>query len=1256
MPEIGIKVLHVDDEPEFLALTKSYLERDDEGLHVDTAISAKEGIELLKSGTYDVVVADYQMPVMDGLEFIKLLRARGNLIPFIMFTGRGREEVAIEALNLGANYYLQKGVDIASMFGTLKQAIQEVVAKKRAEDALRESESKYRTLVENIPQKIFTKDRDSVYVSCNENFVRDLGIRPDQCAGKTDYDFFPRELADKYRADDKRIMEAGQTEDLEEKYLQDGQEVWVQMIKTPIRQEDGRVIGILGIFWDITARRRAAEELQKLSQFRESIIDNANVWLDVIDANGNVMIWNKAAEEISGYSRDEVVGHGRIWEWLYPDEAYRKEITTKAAAIIEKGEVVENFETTIRRKDGQTRIISWHSRNLTDERGTPIESIALGRDFTEQKRAEEALQESERRYRLLAENVRDVIWILDIKNLRFTYMSPSITSLTGHSVEEVMSLTLEELLTPASYELAMKTLAEELTIERRAQKDLFRSLTLELGLNCKDGSTIWVEAKMTFLRDADSWPVGILGVSRDITERKRAKEALKESESSFRSIIESSKDGIIFFDGKTRKIIFGNSAMAELLGCSKEDLVGRSIPSLHPAGEWASIEQEFQKHVRGEISVSSGIPVVRNDGSVFYADISSSLITLEGRSYFSAFFRDITEWKRMVETLKASEQRLLETKGYLGNIIESSADAIVVVDMEGLVRNWNSGAEDYMGYTADEVIGTPNKEFFADSAEPDRIMDRVLREGKIQNYRTIVVRKDGKPVHINMSAALLKDKDGVPIGSVRVSRDITRELELEEWIKKERDSRNLILEAMTDGVYLVSKNYELKFMNKALIDAFGNRVGGICYKVFHNREEPCPLCKCAEVMEGRTKRWEWYSSRKNKTYDLIETPLRNVDGTLSKLTIFRDITERKRAEEKLQESMEKYRSLVESTENSVYLVDRDCRYLFLNEKHLSRLGLPIDKIIGRTYGEIHSPEEAEEFAEVVDQVFEIDEAVQHEHRSHRDGRYFLRTLSPVKDPEGRATAVTVVSQDITTLKLAEDEHKKLVNALEAKNRELERFAYTVSHDLRSPLVTIQGFTAMLQNDLERNNQEKAKSDLHYIANAATKLDRLLYVTLELSRIGRITNPPEDVPFGDIVKDAVEQTAGEIQANGIEISVAEDFPTVHADPMRIVEMLVNLITNSIRYRGEQQHPRVEIGYRRQNGEIVFFVKDNGMGIDKSQYEKVFELFYQVDKNSSGTGAGLAIVKRIIEVHNGKIWIESELGKGCTVCFTLPVVSV
>jgi len=250
-------------------------------------------------------------------------------------------------------------------------------------------------------------------------------------------------------------------------------------------------------------------------------------------------------------------------------------------------------------------------------------------------------------------------------------------------------------------------------------------------------------------------------------------------------------------------------------------------------------------------------------------------------------------------------------------------------------------------------------------------------------------------------------------------------------------------------------------------------------------------------------------------------------------------------------------------------------------------------------------------------------------------------------------AVATIS-DISWRKRADEERERLLKELEAKNTELERFTYTVSHDLRAPLITIQGFAEMLRKDLEQNEMEKVESDLKFIENGTAKMEHLLKDTLQLSRIGRVANPPEDVPFGEIVQEALEQTTGQIKSSGVEISVVEDFPTVHVNRMRIVEVLVNLITNSINYMGEQVRPKIDIGYRTDDGGTVFFVRDNGIGIDKSQHEKVFEVFYQVDSSSKGTGAGLAIVKRIIEVHGGRIWIESEKGKGCIVCFMLPVM--
>ncbi|MEA1868971.1 MAG: ATP-binding protein, partial [Euryarchaeota archaeon] len=263
------------------------------------------------------------------------------------------------------------------------------------------------------------------------------------------------------------------------------------------------------------------------------------------------------------------------------------------------------------------------------------------------------------------------------------------------------------------------------------------------------------------------------------------------------------------------------------------------------------------------------------------------------------------------------------------------------------------------------------------------------------------------------------------------------------------------------------------------------------------------------------------------------------------------------------------------------------------------------------------------------------------------------SFAPIKNDKGGIISTVLAFWDITERKHAEDERERLVKELEAKNSEMERFTYTVSHDLRSPLTTIQGFASVLRMDLEKGETERVGKNLKYIENEIIKMARLLNATLELSRIGRVANPSEDAAFGELVSEAIEQTSEQVKSGGIEISVSEDFPVVYVDRIKIVEVLVNLIENSINYMGDEPHPRIDIGYRTDDGETVFFVRDNGIGIDPELHEKVFELFRKLDRSTKGTGAGLSIVKRIIEVHEGRIWIESEKGDGCTVCLTLPI---
>lgn len=235
------------------------------------------------------------------------------------------------------------------------------------------------------------------------------------------------------------------------------------------------------------------------------------------------------------------------------------------------------------------------------------------------------------------------------------------------------------------------------------------------------------------------------------------------------------------------------------------------------------------------------------------------------------------------------------------------------------------------------------------------------------------------------------------------------------------------------------------------------------------------------------------------------------------------------------------------------------------------------------------------------------------------------------------------------------ERASLINELEIQNAELERFTYTVSHDLRSPLVTIRGFLGYLRQDAASGDLTRFDKDMKRIANAVDKMQDLLNDLLELSRIGRVMNPPKDIPFEQIVRESIELINGALERGGVEVEVQSGLPVIRGDQVRLVEVMQNLISNAIKFMGDQAEPRIEIGTAgpAADGNAIFFVRDNGIGIERQYQERIFGLFNRLDPNIDGTGIGLTLVRRIIEVHNGKIWVESQPGEGASFLFTLPL---
>jgi len=271
----------------------------------------------------------------------------------------------------------------------------------------------------------------------------------------------------------------------------------------------------------------------------------------------------------------------------------------------------------------------------------------------------------------------------------------------------------------------------------------------------------------------------------------------------------------------------------------------------------------------------------------------------------------------------------------------------------------------------------------------------------------------------------------------------------------------------------------------------------------------------------------------------------------------------------------------------------------------------------------------------------------------RSGEPWLGRLSAELVQWGGRQVVISILRDVTEIRRNQEERERFVAELEAKNAELERFTYTVSHDLKSPLVTIRGFLGYLERDVEAGDVDKARQDVDRIRNATEAMKRLLDELLELSRVGRLPSTFAEVPLAKVVHDALDLVSGRIAESGVEVAVAADLPVVVCDEPRLREVYQNLVDNAVKFLGDAPRPRIEIGAHDDGGDVVCFVRDNGAGIDPRYHTRIFGLFERLDVATEGTGVGLALVKRIVEVHGGRIWVESEgAGRGSTFWWTLP----
>lgn len=492
-------------------------------------------------------------------------------------------------------------------------------------------------------------------------------------------------------------------------------------------------------------------------------------------------------------------------------------------------------------------------------------------------------------------------------------------------------------------------------------------------------------------------------------------------------------------------------------------------------------------------------------------------------------------------------------------------------------------------------------------------------------------------------------------------------------------SFNWVLESATDAMLIADRDGRIFFSNGAIERMFGygsgEMLGLLVEDLIPERFREMHRSQRDQYAEQPRSRpmgagLALVAARKDGGEFPVEISLSplQTDANILTLATIHDITRRKLAEQRLAEqtaslrdSEARLRAVLDTAMNGVILLDAQCLIDSFNPRAERMFGYSEAEIRGRPlwsltpspYREEHEAIHASYLKsgkkESVGQTREI-------MGLRKDGSSFPMELGLSEMWLGGSRWFAAIARDVTERREAERRQADLLRELEIKNAELERFVYTVSHDLKSPLITIQGFAGVLEQSAARADTAHMRKDIGRIRAAADRMHSLLDDLLELSRIGRLANAAVETPLGDVAREAVDLLAGQAASREVEIDIRPGLPTVLADRQRLIEVFQNLVDNAIKFAGEQVAPRIEIGARENAGETVCYVRDNGIGIDPRYHDRVFGLFERLDQTTEGTGIGLAIVKRIIEVHGGRIWIESEgRGRGSAFCFSLPTAS-
>ncbi len=1015
----------------------------------------------------------------------------------------------------------------------------------------------------------------------------------------------------------------------------------------------------------------AKESLRASEERFRSLVETTSDWVWETDPNGVYTYASPRIRELLGYEPEEVIGK-TPFDLMPSDEAQR--ISAVFWETLKAQKFFERLENTVRCKDGRLVVLETNGAPFFDANGEFAGHRGIDRDITKRKRAEELLKQSEERYRVISELVFDFAAVFrpgpDGKLIP-EWNVGDITRITGYTPDELTELG------------GMVGIAhpDDLPVFQQGMQALFngQAHTNEYRIFTKHGQVRWLRDYGYAVQDGQGHSVHFYRVVQDITERKQAEQALRESEARWQFALEGSGDGVWDWNAQTNQVYFSRQWKAMLGFAEHEigDMLAEWDTRIHP-DDRDYVYEEIRKHLEGETPIYTSEHRVRGkDGTYKWVLDRGQVIerTKDGKPLrVIGTHSDITRRRQTEAALRESEEKFR-------SIVENALVGIFLIDDAYCFAYANDELGRILHYSSEELVGMDFRNILSEESHAfvtDYYIRRRRGEQLPSRYELSVVRQDGQVRYCEMSATIVRNAAG-RLHTMGQFVDITERKQAQAELARTQQLLDAAFEQSPVPMVLVTMpNMVLRYVNSAAARFLGIQVEeyrmrslleiAVSWKELKadgspweisEQQRDLPLPRALRGIETKALELELLRADGQRVWELVSgAPIWAADGTLlAGLLVMQDITARKQAEDALRETSTRLTLATRAGGVGVWDYDIDQNLLVWDDQMYALYGISRDTF-GGAYESWRAglhPEDVERGDREVQMALRGEKEFDTEFRVvWPDGSvHHIRALALVVRAVGGAPLHMIgTNWDITERKRAETEREALIADLEAKNAELERFTYTVSHDLKSPLITIGGFVGFLEKDALSGNLERVKADIVRINDALTRMQRLLDELLELSRVGRIMNPPEAVSLAAIAREAVESARGQIEARGVQVDIASDLPTVYGDRVRLVEVVQNLVDNACKFMGEQPHPRIEIGARQGETGPVFYVRDNGVGIEPQYHTKVFGLFDKLDPYSEGTGVGLALVKRIIETHGGKIWVESEgSGRGSAFCFTL-----